>query len=163
MRRMILFTFILCSGFQWNAHEYYLSVARLEYDSEHQDFEMSVWFFADDIGLKMSELAGYEVDWSADHKKAADSLLEAYLSDVLYLIDASGEDQYFELMGTREDGELIYAYLKKHEPQPEGYSAQFISLAELFESQKNLLHFKSDQGKRTLYFKKGSEPQALFE
>lgn len=161
MRQRFFLLFLLLSLTASQMHEYYLSVARLEYDEKAQDFEMSVWFFADDISLCLSERSGLEIDWQEKQIALADSLLNDYLSERLYLIDGQDQKRPMELMGTKQDGELIHAFLRLHAPEATDFRVQFAALTERFDGQRNLLHFKRGKAKTTLYFKKESEAQAL--
>ena len=161
MRQRFFLLLLLLSLTASQMHEYYLSVARLEYDEKAQDFEMSVWFFADDISLCLSERSGLEIDWQEKQIALADSLLNDYLSERLYLIDGQDKKRPMELMGTKQDGELIHAFLRLHAPEATDFRVQFAALTERFDSQRNLLHFKRGKTKTTLYFKKESEAQAL--
>ena len=117
MRQRLYLLFLLLSLTASQMHEYYLSVARLEYDEKAEDFEMSVWFFADDISLCLSERSGLEIDWQEKQIALADSLLNDYLSERLYLIDGQDRMRPMELMGTKQDGELIHAFLRLHAPE----------------------------------------------
>jgi hypothetical protein len=161
MRQRLFLLILLLSLTASQMHEYYLSVARLEYDEKAEDFEMSVWFFADDISLCLSDRSGLEIDWQERQISLADSLLNDYLSERLYLIDGQDRMRPMELMGTQQDGELIRAFLRLHAPEASDFRVQFLALTERFDSQRNLLHFKRGKAKTTLYFKKESEAQAL--
>jgi hypothetical protein len=155
---IVLLLFSLNAG---SAHDYYLSVARLEFDEKASAFELSVWFFADDIGLALSQMSGQEIDWKEDRKALADSLLEHFLNETLYLTNEEGDKITFDFVGSKEDGELIYAFLQHRAASPEGFSVQFISLCKQFKAQRNLLHYKRKSSRRTLYFDDSAQPQQL--
>jgi hypothetical protein len=163
MRSLLLLLLFVCSSAVLPRHDYYLSVSRLEYDDKAGDFEMSVWFFADDLALALSERSGKEIDWKPERKAQADSLLVRYLEENLYLLGPDQSKQPMVFVGSKEEGELIYAYLKWPAASPEAYAVQFVTLCELFEAQRNLLHYKHGSKRRTLYFSPRSEPQILEE
>lgn len=163
MRSLLLLLLLACSTSLRSSHDYYLSVARLEYDAEAGDFELSVWFFADDIGRALSERSGKEIDWKPERKKEADRLLAEYLSENLYLLQADQRRPEMEWVGSKEEGELIYVYLRWPEVSPDGMAVQFVTLCELFEAQRNLMHYKHGRQRRTLYFSPRSELQILEE
>mgnify|MGYP001555602571 CR=1 FL=1 len=143
------------------SHDYYLSVARMEYDEKSEDLELSVWFFADDIAMALGQMSGEEVDWQSTRTEHSDSLLQVYLSKNLCLLDGNGDTVSFSWVGSKADGELRYAFLRYHTQEPEQYQILFVSLCEHFRSQRNLLHYRYDGKRRTFYFSRGDKAQPL--
>lgn len=163
MRSLLLLLLLTFSASLRSSHDYYLSVARLEFDAEASRFELSVWFFADDIGRALSERSGKEIDWKPERKAEADKLLAEYLRENLYLVQADQRRPEMQWVGSKEEGELIYAYLQWPASASQGMAVQFVSLCELFEAQRNLMHYKHGRQRRTLYFSPSSSPQILEE
>lgn len=126
------------------AHKFYLSVTNVDYSEKEQSLQIISRIFIDDMEAVLE--ARYEVDAALAteaESPEADAYIERYLR-AKFNVSVNGQRQEYRFLGKRYDKDLLVCYLEvSGVPRASLKSVEIDNsvLTELFEEQRNLVHF----------------------
>ena len=135
-------------------HKFYLSVLNVEFNREEKTLQMTLKTFADDLQRAIQERFHNEIEIPAEGKLSPDltKKIDAYLREH---ISISIDDRAFAIhyLGSEADWDDVYHYLEVEKISLD--SIQKVTLKnslfmEVFPRQKNVVHFKLEDTKKTL-------------
>lgn len=147
-------------------HDFHLSLCEMNYETERNTLEINLHVFADDIERairrtgsdKLHLATGMEVD-SADRK------LVEYLREHFKISSDDGPLLKWNFLGKEatDDFRGMWCYFEIQDvPAVKSMTVQNDILIELFDDQKNILHYsKNGEMQGTLYFKSGTTKQMM--
>jgi hypothetical protein len=146
--------FTLFSGH--TLHKYYVSVTEMEYNTESEDFEVSIKFIGHDLehALKQAGVPELYLGTDKEHKEANDFLFK-YISKHFSVVNDSIRVQFSFVGKEVGNDDFIFCYLKSKAVNE--VSALTISnslLVELFDKQTNILYYKKGSEKHNHRFTK---------
>ncbi len=152
---------ILLSSFDW--HKFYVSVTNMEYKKEAKSIQIITKVFADDfediLKLRFSE----DVILSPESEtKNANQLIEKYIN-AKFQLAVDDEKKQLNYLGKKYKHDQIHLFIEVL--NVEEFSRVQVSnliLTDLFDDQKNLIHFKKD-GKTKSAVTLKSDPKALLK
>ena len=145
-RIVVLFTLIISlSSFTSGAHKYYMSVTEIEYVEEKKSLQIISRMFVDDF----EKLLQTRYDEKAqlirgENNPQVNSYIKKYFEDK-FSITIQNNQLPLKFIGKRYEDDLIICYFEA--TNVENFKQATISnlvLTDLFEDQKNLIHFKKD-------------------
>lgn len=133
------------------AHKYYLSVSNIKYNTKAGALQMTSRFFIDDLEDVLSARADQEIvltqQGSLDKHK---SLIGNYFRAKLK-VKIDGQALDISYLGSEIETDQIVMYIEIPVAQePSEVEMLFTALFELFEEQKNMVHFKIKGQRKTL-------------
>ncbi len=135
------------------AHKFYLSVTNVDYSEKEQSLQIISRIFIDDMEAVLE--ARYEVDpalATEAESPEADAYIERYLR-AKFNVSVNGQRQEYRFLGKRYDKDLLVCYLEvSGVPQSSLKSVEIDNsvLTDLFEEQRNLVHFNILGNKKSL-------------
>ena len=129
-------------------HKYYLSVSNVTYSSKVQALQMTTRFFIDDLEDVLSEQSQKKLVLNndqdiLDNKAALASYLEKKME-----VTADKRMRTIVYLGGEIENDQVVLYIEiPVSKEPTSITMKFTAFQELFEDQKNMVHFKL-QGKR---------------
>ncbi len=125
------------------AHKFYVSVTNVEYSEEDQSFQIISRIFTDDLDELLNTRYGFQARLGTpEESPQADAYIERYFREKFEL-SINGNQQEYSFLGKRYDNDLIICYLElpfdRTDLKSIGLRNQI--LTDLFEEQKNLVHF----------------------
>lgn len=136
---------------QNNLHKYYLSVSNVAYNNKVKALQMTTRFFIDDLEdvLSLQTDSKILIDATQD-LKGLKSELSRYLSKKMELT-ADGKKRTIDYLGGEIENDQVVLYIEIPMTQePQTVSMKFTAFQELFEDQKNMVHFKLHGQRGTL-------------
>lgn len=147
---------------QNNLHKYYLSVSNVIYNPKVKALQMTTRFFIDDLEDVLSERA--EKKLVINNDKNLENLkqrLSSYLEKKLE-ITTDGAKRNFVYLGGEIDNDQVILYIEiPVNEEPSSVTMKFTALQELFEDQKNMVHFKLKGQRSTLLMTKEKQTDYL--
>lgn len=132
-------------------HKYYLSVSNVKYSEKAKALQMTSRFFIDDLEDVLNERMDQKVVLG-NPKGLTDlkPILNRYISQRLQ-ITADGERLESVVIGAEYDADQIIVYIEMPAlKEPKSVEMSFKALFELFPEQKNLVHFKIRDQRKSL-------------
>lgn len=137
-------------------HKYYVSVSNVKYSFKAKALQMTTRFFIDDLqevlnarNVEQVELG--VVDEISDHYPA----IQQYL-DLKLVTKVDGKSTAATLLGAEYEGDQIVLYIEFSPTEvPQNVRMEFNAFYELFEEQKNLIHFKIKDERKTMILERG--------
>jgi hypothetical protein len=133
-------------------HKFYVSVTNIEYYKKEDALQITSRLFTDDFEKVLEER--YEINAqlaTPEELSTADSFIQKYFQ-ARFLVKINGQDVPFQFLGKQFDNDLMICYLEipriKLE-QVKSIEIQNELLMDLFEEQKNILHFKIKDQKKS--------------
>lgn len=126
------------------AHKFYVSVTNVDYSEKEQSLQIISRIFIDDMEEALE--ARYEVDpalATETESPQADAYIERYFR-TKFSVSVNGQLQEYRFLGKRYDKDLLVCYLEvSGVPQASLKSIEIDNslLTDLFEEQRNLVHF----------------------
>lgn len=145
-----------------NLHKYYLSVSNVTYSSKAQALQMTTRFFIDDLEDVLSEQSQKKLVLN-NNQDILDNkaVLASYLEKKLELTVDNVKRNIIYLGGEIENDQVVLYIEIPVSKEPTSVTMKFTAFQELFEEQKNMVHFKL-QGKRvTLLMTKEKQTDSL--
>ena len=139
----LLLVFCLCSFSA--AHKFYVSVTNVGYSEEEASLQIISRIFIDDLEAALK--ARYEIDAALAtpaELQEADRYIERYFN-AKFTVYINGAPREYTFLGKRYDKDLIVCYIEVGGLERETLESVGIQneiLTELFDEQKNLVHFK---------------------
>jgi len=148
---LILFTFLLFSSFA--LHKYYVSVTEITYKKDANQLEIIMRVFPDDIENVIHDEYEIEADLS---KRETKEFLYRYIYEKFHLWTGEGELAY-EILGTTEKDDFLVILLQAETPENmHEIIVKNTILQDMFEVQKNLIHFFNGDNKQSYILEKGN-------
>lgn len=147
MRRYIVFIGVwislLLSSFS-GAHKFYVSVTNVGYSEEEASLQIISRIFIDDLENALK--TRYEVELrlaTPNESEEAEAYIERYFN-TKFSVSVNGSPVEYRFLGKRYDNDLAICYievtgLQKEELKSVGIQNEI--LTDIFEEQKNLVHF----------------------
>lgn len=133
------------------AHKYYLSVSNVKYNAKVGALQMTSRFFIDDLEDVLSARADENIILTEDGNLTKyKQLIGDYFTSRLR-IKVDGELIPIDYLGSEIENDQLVLYIEipvKREPLE--IEMRFTALMELFEDQKNMVHFKIRGERKTL-------------
>ncbi len=149
MKKLFIVISIFFVSLVAQAHPFHVGVVEISFNSELKRFECAVKLFTDDTEriLRNTYSEGVLDIAGANELPQVDSLLKDYLSNTLEL-SVNNKALSLEFLGKEGNADAIWAYAFFKAPEP--FSTVTVSgtmLFELFDDQKNLIHWQTDEVK----------------
>ncbi|SCY40530.1 hypothetical protein SAMN05192588_2705 [Nonlabens sp. Hel1_33_55] len=132
-------------------HKYYLSVSNVKYNQKSKALQMVSRFFIDDLEDVLNERMDKKVTLgNADGLEDLKPILNRYISNRLRVkVDGSSVEP--NVIGAEYDADQIIVYIELPVAnQPKSVEVSYKALFELFPDQKNLVHFKIGDKRKSL-------------
>ncbi|GGG52848.1 hypothetical protein GCM10011414_23110 [Croceivirga lutea] len=139
------------------AHKFYVSVTNISYAEETDALQVKTRVFIDDLEDLLKER--YEIEAQLDTKdeaKLADFYIEKYLRSK-FVIRIDGQPVAFNFIGKKYDVDVVICYLEFEQSgfkNAKSLSIQNEILTDLYEEQKNIVHLKWGDNKRSFVLTK---------
>ncbi len=135
------------------AHKFYISVTNVGYSERDDALQITTRIFIDDFEELLLQRYGFEAKLATDKEsREADEYIEKYLR-TKFVIAINGEPQAFDFLGKGYEDDIMICYLEIANidfPNIKTIALTNEVLTDLFEEQKNLVHFKI-KGKKTSF------------
>lgn len=143
-------------------HEFYLSVTDVTYVEEEKSLQIISRVFIDDFENVIN--TRYQKDFKLIPRlevKEIDHYVEKYIRDKFNLTTNEGQLNYNYLGRTYEE-DMIYLFLEVEGLKDfEFLSIENAILTDLFQDQKNMIHFTSENYKKSFILEKGHLEQTI--
>ena len=151
---LILSIYIFLSSFAM--HKYYVSVTEITYKKDSHKLEIIMRIFPDDIENVIHDEYEIEADLSKQETK---EFLYRYIYEKFHLW--TGEEELaYEILGTTQEDDFFIILLQAKTPNDlHEIIVKNTVLQDMFEVQKNLIHFFKDNQKQSFILEK-SNPEA---
>jgi len=135
-----------------SAHKFYVSVTNIVYSEEDSAFQITSRVFIDDLDKLLKERYGIEAKLATPNEsKIADEYIEKYFR-TKFVLSMDGEIVSYNFLGKRYDNDVVVCYLEIPNvdlSQVKQMSVQNEVLADLFDEQKNVVHVKWKDNKKS--------------
>ena len=154
-----LVVLILLGGFRF--HDYHVSVIQMQQNATTKTLEISMRIFTDDLEMALSKDNGNK-RFTISNQDRNDEFLKRYLNRHFEVKDARKQIKNFKYLGKEQEVDATWIYLEVEGFSDwKGMSLRNDVLMEVFDDQVNMVNFKSESGKKTYLYKKGSSQQNL--
>jgi len=142
---LLLTLFISFSSFTTGAHKYYMSVTDIEYVPQKKSLQIISRVFIDDLEKLLQTRYDDSIELLTEGNAAANNkYIEKYFQDKFQII-IKNKSLPLKFIGKRYEDDMIICYFEA--VNVENFKNVTISnlvLTDLFEDQKNLVHFKKE-------------------
>ncbi len=140
------------------AHKFYLSVTNVYYAEEEDALQITTRIFIDDLEEVMQERYGIKPGLATEEEVAsiADRYIEKYLR-TKFLVALDGAPAKFVFLGKRYDTDVVICYLELKKVNFDSLASITVQnevLTDLFPEQKNIVHFKWKENKKSFLLTK---------
>jgi len=153
----ILASFILAFTciFSTNTHEFYLSVTDIEYIKDESSIQIISRVFTDDFENVLNKR--YRKDLvliTGQEKKETAFYVEKYIKDKLQ-IDIDNDKQRLHYLGKKYEDDMVYLFIEIQDvPEFSKLNVENLILTDMFEEQKNMIHFTAEDFKLSFILEK---------
>ena len=143
-------------------HKYYVSVSNVKYSKKAGAMQMVTRFFIDDLervlnARNVNQVTLGEKEEIEDHYDAIQKYLGLKLIATL-----DGKQVEPKLLGAEYEIDQIALYIEfTPTAQPENVTMEFNAFYEVFEEQKNLVHFKINDKRKTMILERAKPESSL--
>ena len=134
------------------AHKFYVSVTNINYSEDDAAFQITSRIFIDDLDKLLKERYGIEAKLATPNEsKVADEYIEKYFR-TKFLVELDGEPANYTFLGKRYDTDVVICYLEISNvnlSETKTMSVQNEILTDLFDEQKNIVHVKWKEKKKS--------------
>ena len=152
----LLFIWLTFSSPTEIAHEFYLSVTDVTYVKQEKSLQIISRVFIDDFENVINKR--YQKNFKLIPSKEVeeiDQYIETYIRDKFILKTNKGQLK-FSYLGRKYEDDMIYLFLEVENLKDFDYlSIENSILTDLFEEQKNMVHFEADAFKKSFILEKG--------
>ena len=133
-------------------HKFYVSVTNIEYYDKGKTLQITSRVFIDDLEKALE--ARYEVKTllgTPEEIQNADEYIKKYLN-AKFLVNINGKPSRYHFLGKKYDNDIMICFLEIPEISLEQLNSIEIQnevLMDMFEEQKNILHFKILEKKKS--------------
>lgn len=135
-----------------SAHKFYVSVTNISFSEDDSAFQITSRVFIDDLDKLLKERYGIEAKLATpDEAKIADEYIEKYFR-TKFLVEFDGEVVQYNFLGKRYDNDVVICYLEITDvdlSKIKTMSVQNEVLTDLFDEQKNVVHIKWKDNKKS--------------
>ncbi|EMY81874.1 hypothetical protein ES731_07165 [Psychroflexus gondwanensis] len=136
-------------------HEFYLSVTDINYVAEKQNLQIISRVFTDDFEDVLNKR--YQKDFKlipSLEVKETEVYIERYINDKLF-IESKGDILTLKYLGKKYEDDMVYLYIEiENIDKLNSITIENLILTDLFEEQKNMIHFKSGEFKKSFILEK---------
>lgn len=147
-----LFLLLLPLFIATGVHKFYVSVTNIEYDNKEKALQITSRVFIDDLEKALEER--YEVGaflGTPEEIQNSDEYIEKYLN-AKFLVNVNGKPSRYHFLGKKYDNDIMICFIEIQEISLEQLNSIEIQnevLMDIFEEQKNILHFKILEKKKS--------------
>ena len=161
--KIILFLCICLGTFSnSDVHEFYLSVTDIEYVKGQQSIQIISRVFTDDFEEVINKR--YQKNFKLIphlEVEAIDTYIEKYITEK-FLLSIQGEDLAIDYLGRKYEDDMVYLFLEvKDIYNLNSITIQNLILTDLFLDQKNMIHFKSKDFKKSFILEKEQSQKTI--
>ncbi|WP_339715665.1 DUF6702 family protein [uncultured Kriegella sp.] len=135
------------------AHKFYISVTNVGYSETDDALQITTRIFIDDFEDLLQKRYGFKAKLDTDKElELTDEYIEKYLS-TKFVVTINGEVKKFDFLGKEYEDDIMICYLEITNidfPSIKTIALTNEILMDLFDDQKNLVHFKI-KGKKTSF------------
>ena len=144
------------------AHDFHVSVMRVDHNAGAQTLEVAVKLFIDDVETSVVLLGGPELKLgSAKEHPESDDFIFQYLNNRL-AFSVDGEEKSLSYVGKEAEIDVLWCYFEVTDvPQVKELSLRNQLLLEQFEDQSNLVHIHVGGEQKSMLLRKGSDEDTL--
>jgi hypothetical protein len=136
-------------------HEFYLSVTDINYVAEKQNLQIISRVFTDDFEDVLNKR--YQKDFKlipSLEVKETEVYIERYINDKLF-IESKGDILTLKYLGKKYEDDMVYLYIEiENIDELNSITIENLILTDLFEEQKNMIHFKCGEFKKSFILEK---------
>lgn len=136
-------------------HDFYLSVTDITYVKKEKSLQIISRVFTDDFENVINKR--YDKDFKLIptlEVEEIDFYIEKYIRDK-FILETKSEVLSFEYVGRKYEDDMVYLFLEvKNLENFEALTIENSILTDLFQEQKNMIHFKSDNFKKSFILEK---------
>ena len=156
-KRLLLIILFFCSSLQ--AHEYYVSISDIEYNTKTQSLEITLKLFTDDLELALQQTDSSAVLSPEDSLSSQDSLIADYCLKS-FSVNLNGNEAPYTYIGYEFEEDVTFCYLEAENFDFNGLVDANIAienslLIDILPSQVNLVHLRIGDQKRSLLLRAG--------
>ncbi|MGB5980911.1 MAG: DUF6702 family protein [Nonlabens sp.] len=137
-------------------HKYYVSVSNVKYSKKAGAVQMLTRFFIDDLQKVLNARNEKQVELgdASEIKEHLEGI--QYYLNLKLKTEINGAEVTPKLLGAEYEGDQILLYIEFSKSKiPATVSMEFNAFYELFEEQKNLVHFKIKGERKTMILERG--------
>lgn len=151
---VVVFLMVVLGGFGF--HDYHVSLTQLQHNVGEKTIEISMRVFTDDLETALSRANGNKKLIITNEDRNGE-FLKRYLLGHFQIKDGKKQILNFTYLGKEQEVEATWIYLEIPGVSTlSGATLKNDVLMEVFDDQVNMVNFKSESGKKTYLFKKGS-------
>ena len=160
MLRLLMICVLLLALPSGALHEYYVSVARANYNAKDHKLEVGLKVFTDDLESTLQILAGEPIKLSDPKESAAaEEPLSAYLEN-RFVIMQGAVLQELLFLGIEAGPDETWLYFEIEMPPSGTFTVKNTLLFDVFPAQVNIIHFNVNDQQQSHYF---TQDQPLIE
>jgi len=133
-------------------HKFYVSVTNVEYYKPEKAIQITSRVFIDDLEKALEERYGVNTFLGTpEEKEDADSYIEKYLK-ARFVVRINGNATEYNYLGKKFDNDILILFIEILNTPLDRLSSLEIQneiLMDVFEEQKNIIHFKLGDKKRS--------------
>ncbi|MGB7393438.1 MAG: DUF6702 family protein [Pricia sp.] len=133
-------------------HKFYVSVTNVKYSEKDSALQITSRIFIDDFENVLQERYDFEAGLATKNESdEADAYIEKYLRTKL-VVEVNGEQASYNFIGKKYDADVMICYIEVPDVDlAETTSIQIENeiLTDLFDEQKNIVHFNMDGKKKS--------------
>ena len=152
MRKSFLLAVVLLPLLSFTLHKFYVSVTNINYSEEDASFQITSRVFIDDLEAVLEERYDIAPELATQNEaKVADEYIEKYFK-AKFAVELNGEITAYSFLGKKYDNDVVICYLELTDVDfstLKSISVQNEILTDMFEEQKNIVHFKWKDEKRS--------------
>jgi len=143
-------------------HKFYVGLTDIHYDTEESTLEISHRYFLDDFSLALEKRVDSTVVIDTDMDPTVLPLVEDYLLEN-FLLSHADELIPLSFLGYELQADVIWCYMQAEvRSTVDILSVENRVLMDVYESQKNLVHFSRGKGDIQSIYLNSEEPQGRF-
>jgi hypothetical protein len=151
MKKVLIILFVPLLAFSL-VHKFYVSVTNINYSEKDDAFQITTRIFIDDLEEVLKERYGIEAKLATEEEAAmADEYLEKYFR-TKFLIFLDGEQVTYDFLGKKYDNDVVICYIELVDIGMENLTKMTLEnelLTDLFDEQKNVVHVKWKENKKS--------------
>ena len=139
-----------------NTHKYYVSVSNVKYSEKARALQMTTRFFIDDLQEVLNARYENQVELGVEEELTEHTpSIQKYLS-AKFDVNLDRTKSEPNLLGAEYEGDQIILYIEFPAlKKPAVIDMEFNAFYEVFEEQKNLIHFKINNQRKTMVLERG--------
>lgn len=134
------------------AHKFYISVTSVEYSDKDRALQITTRIFIDDFEKVLQERYGIKGSLATkEESDMADAYIEKYLR-TKFMVEINDRPVDFDFLGKEYDNDIMICYLEVSKidiSTATSISIENEVLMDIFEEQKNVVHFKLGNQKKS--------------